>query len=246
MRQILSTIVVGLTLSGSVHAQTQTQVISYQWLNQWCSNVLDCDEGCMACNLPGSTSAQFFGTNVAWIGVEVCPHPVANGDNAVGSFGWETEYGSDRYIVLSGISVNPVQIDSIILRHARNVNGPNRLKVGYARSMMEPAIEVAELPIEHNFHTDVITDLGCLSTTQEDPFGSFQLMLTPYGSNTGGWYLDEVRIVASPCELATGLEDVVEQEERYNGPWFDVLGRPVTGDVPAGVYIGGKRQVKVF
>lgn len=242
---ILSTALVSL-LCGSGLAQAQTQVISYQWLNQWCSNVIDCDEGCMACNMPSSSSAQFFGTNVAWIGVEICPHPVANGDNAVGSFGWEVEHGTDRYIVLSGMSVQPVQIDSIILRHARSANGPNRLKVSYSRSMMEPATEVAELPIDHNFHTDVITDLGCLSTTPEDPFGTFQLLLSSFGTNTGGWYLDEVRIVATPCELATGLEDVVEQKEPYNGPWFDVLGRPVTGDAPAGVYIGGRRQVKIF
>jgi hypothetical protein len=241
----LSALLVSTLLSAGV-VHSQSQVITYQWLNQWCTDILDCDEGCMACNMPGNSSPQFFGTNVAWIGVDVCPHPVSSGDNAVGSFGWQEEYGAGRFILLSGLSMAQVQIDSIILRHARSANGPDRLKVSYSRSSMEPAAEVAELPIEHNFHTDVITDLGCLNTAPGDPFGMFQLMLTPYGSATGGWYLDEVRIVATPCELSTGLEDVVEEEERYTGPWYDVLGRPVKGNVPAGVYVGGKRQVKVF
>ncbi|HOZ40042.1 MAG: hypothetical protein IPN62_01420 [Flavobacteriales bacterium] len=224
----------------------QSEVISYQWLNQWCGSLLDCEEGCMACNLPASSSAQFFGTNVAWIGVDVCPHPVAAGDNAIGTFGWTVDQTSDKYIMLSGVSTNAVQIDSIIFRHARSAQGPSRVRVDYTRSAMEPLSELADITVQHDFHTEVITDLGCLTTTAQDPFGTFQLQFSPYGSNEGSWYLDEVRIVATPCQISTAVEDVAPVQQVYNGPWYDVLGRPVKGEVPAGVYIGKQRQVKVF
>jgi hypothetical protein len=246
MRQLLRPIVITLSLFSTGGLFAQTEVISYQWLNQWCSSLLDCEEGCMACNLPASSSAQFFGTNVAWIGVDVCPHPVLAADNAIGTFGWTVEQDAQKYIILSGVSTNAVQIDSIIFRHARSAQGPQHVKVGYTRSAMEPMSELADLTVQHDFHTDVITDLGCLTTTPQDPFGTFQLQFSPYGSDTGGWYLDEVRIVATPCQLATGVDVLTPQQSTYTGPWFDVLGRPVMGDVPAGVYIGRQRQVKVF
>jgi hypothetical protein len=247
MRNAIRTLVLFLSLAATTALFAQSEVIQYQWLNQWCSSILDCDEGCMACNLPESSSAQFFGTNVVWIGVDICPHPVASGDNAVGSFGWTDEASTSRYIMLSGIATNAVQIDSVIIRHARSAAGPDRLKVGLTRSAMEPVAEVADLNIESDFNTDILTDLGCLTTTDDMPFGSFQIQFTPYGSNDGGWYLDEVRIVATPCDpIILGVGDLTPDRSTYTGPWFDVLGRPVYGDVGAGVYIGGKRQVKVF
>ena len=246
MRQKLRLFALSLSLSAAGGSFAQTEVIMYQWLNQWCSSLLDCEEGCMACNLPASSSAQFFGTNVAWIGVDVCPHPVVAADNAIGTFGWTVEQTPDKYIVLSGVSTNAVQIDSIIFRHARSAQGPTHVKVGYTRSAMEPVSDLAEINVQHNFHTDIITDLGCLTTTPQDPFGTFQLQFSPFGSDEGGWYLDEVRIVASPCQISTNVADVVPERNAYNGPWFDVLGRPVNGEVPAGVYIGKQRQVKVF
>ena len=248
MLNAIRTTVLILSLSATPSLFAQSEVIQYQWLNQWCSSILDCEEGCTACNIPSSSSAAFFGTNVIWIGVDVCPHPVSSGDNAVGSFGWTDEASASRYILLSGIATNAVQIDSVIIRHARSAVGPNRLKVGLTRSAMEPVGEVADLAIESDFNTDILTDLGCLTTSDDMPFGSFQIQFTPYGSNEGGWYLDEVRIVATPCEATggVGLEELSPSHSQYAGPWYDVLGRPVQGEVGAGVYIGGKRQVKVF
>jgi hypothetical protein len=172
---------------------------------------------------------------------------VSSGNNAVGSFGWTDEASTTRYIMLSGIATNAVQIDSVIIRHARSATGPVRLKVGLTRSAMEPLAEVADLDIESDFNTDILTDLGCLTTTEDMPFGSFQIQFTPYGSNDGGWYLDEVRIVATPCEpLGVGVGELAPAQSNYTGPWYDVLGRPVYRNVGAGVYIGGKREVKVF
>lgn len=73
---------------------------------------------------------------MAWIGVDVCPHPVAAGDDAIGTFGWTVDQTSDKYIVLSGVSTNAVQIDSIVFfRHARSAQGPSRcLRVNSSRS----------------------------------------------------------------------------------------------------------------
>lgn len=248
MYNVIRTAVLSLLFTASSALSAQTEVIEYQWLNQWCSSILDCDEGCTACNIPASSSAAFFGTNVIWIGVDVCPHPVVSGDNAVGSFGWTQAASSDKYILLSGIATNAVQIDSIIIRHARSAAGPGRLKVGYTRSSMEPVSELADLEVQSDFNTSILTDLGCLTTSDDMPFGTFQLQFTPYGSDEGGWYLDEVRIVATACEPLTsvGIDEIGAGRTDQSGPWYDVLGRPVKGEVGAGVYIGGKRQVQVF
>lgn len=44
---------------------------------------------------------------------------------------------------------------------------------------MEPLSELADIAVPHDFHTEVVTDLGCLTTTQQDPFGTFRLPVQP-------------------------------------------------------------------
>ena len=242
---MLKTLILIILISLSGYSNAQTNSITYQWLNQWCGDIIDCDEGCMACNLPVNTSTQFFGTNVVWIGIDVCPHPIVGGDNAIGTFGWETEQSLDKYIMLSGLSTYNVKIDSIIFIHGRSVSGPMFVNVEFSKNNSD-MINIDTVIVSQNFQTSVITNLGDLIITDQDPFGVFQIKFSPYGSNTGGWYLDEVRIVCSPSEISTNVEENSIPENVDMGPWYDVLGRPVDGsDIPPGIYINKERQRRI-
>ena len=57
--------------------------------------------------------------------------------------------------------------------------------------------------------------------------------------------LDEVRVVATPCQedITTGVRLLQDNTESGQGPQFDVLGRPV-GELPvSGSYMDATRRV---
>lgn len=247
MRLILTAAVLHVVLAS---AQAQSQTIVYQWLNQPCSTNLNCNEGCSACDVPSNSSQTFFGSNMAWIGVDICPHPIAtgSGDNAIYSYGWPTFPSNDVYAMTSGIAASDMQIDSIIIRHRSAMNGPQRLKVQVGTDPSAPMTEVADAEVPHTTYGDlVLTDLGCLTFGEAVPYGTFQLMVQPYQGNGGEWHLDEVRVVASACEEQVSI-GILEHERvsQRKGTYYDVLGRPVGPEAAPGVYAGPKRVIRVL
>lgn len=183
-----------------------------------------------------------------WVGPSICPYPTTVGDLSVFSSGWPTFVENNSYGLLSVIATTAMQVDSIIIRHARTSTGPERLKVSYSASPMEPFQEISDAYVDWNFQTTVITDLGCLEIPEGNPYASFQLKVQAYeASDEGAWVLDEIRIVGSPCaNFSTSIPD--RQFERLNGsqPYVDVLGRPVGANAAPGVYLGGKKVVTIF
>jgi len=229
---------------GVLHLSAQT--IRYQWLNVPCSNMLNCDDGCSACNMPADAPGVFIGTNVAWIGVGTCPYPVAVGDNAVYSTGWSVLPSTTQSILLSGIATTAVKIDSLIVRYVSWENGPQRAKIFFTSNPAPAMDEIGDVASTSEFATAVFTDLGCLEIPEGAPFATFQLKMVPYQSETGGWVLDEVRIVATPCEeTGVGIREIIRSSE-LSGPYFDILGRPASNDPAPGVYVGPRKQVQVF
>ncbi|MDQ3101217.1 MAG: hypothetical protein M3R08_07505 [Bacteroidota bacterium] len=223
------------------------QSIDYKWLNLGCASVISCDEGCTACNLPENGWSGFFGTNMIWIGPSICPYPTTVGDLSILSMGWPAFPENSTYGLLSGIATAPMQIDSIIIRHARTSTGPERLKVSYSSSPMSPFIEIADEYVDWNFQSTVITDLGCLEIPPGDPYATFQLKVQAYeASNEGAWVLDEIRIVGSPCGISTAVAEREFQQVKDPQPYLDVLGRPVGDNAAPGVYMGGKKVVTIF
>ena len=223
------------------------QSIIYQWLNQGCANVINCDNGCTACNLPENGSSTFFGTNMIFVGPTICPFPTSEGDNSIFSEGWPQTVSNDHYGLLSVIATTPMQIDSIVIRHARTTNGPHRLKVSYSPSPMEPFYEIADEYVDWNFEETVITDLGCLEIPDGTPYSTFQLKVQAYdATGEGSWALDEVRIAGSTCStFSTAIPEREWNDGEQNVQFYDVLGRPVSGNVAPGVYSGGRRVITV-
>lgn len=227
-------------------ASAQSQVIAYEFLNQPCSAVINCDEGCSACNMPDDAPGVFIGTNVAWIGVGTCPYPVAPGDNAIFSTGWSVLPSTSQSILLSGLATTPMHIDSLIIRYASWENGPERAKILFTTNVAAAAVEIADVPSAQEFATISFTDLGNIEIPEGQSIGTFQLKMIPYQSEVGGWALDEVRIVATPTEpAAVGIHEYVNTTSN-KGPYFDILGRPAPKDPAAGVYVGPRKQVQVF
>ncbi|MEO8589653.1 MAG: hypothetical protein ABI432_09805 [Flavobacteriales bacterium] len=229
---------------GTLHASAQ--VITYDWLNVICSGMINCDEGCSACNMPVDAPGVFIGTNVAWLGVGTCPYPVASGDNAIYSTGWTELPSTTQSILLSGIATTELHIDSIIIRHAAWENGPQRAKILFTPNVAAAMVEIGDVTSTPEFTTSVFTDLGCLEIPEGSSMATFQLKVIPYQSAIGGWALDEVRIVATPCEAsAVGIHEIFNTSQNV-GPYFDILGHPAAKNPAPGVYIGPKKQVQVF
>jgi hypothetical protein len=224
------------------------QVIHYEWPNQGCATIITCNDGCTACNLPENSSSGFFGTNMIWVGVPVCPYPTTTSSLSLFSGDWPVFPSSDHYGLLSGIATTPMQIDSIIIRHARTSSGPHRLKVFFTRNPNEPMYEIADVAVDWNFENTVITDLGCLPIPEGAPYALFQLKVQAYdATGEGAWALDEVKIVGSTCsQLATGIQERHEYRANDARPYMDVLGRPVGPEAAPGVYMGGRRVVTIF
>lgn len=222
------------------------QRIEYRWLNQVCADLINCDAGCTACNIPAHTANTFFGTNAAFIGVPICPLPVNVGDNAVFTGGWDLQPGPGKTVILSGIATVPMRIDTIRFRHSIYSIGPERLKVAFTANAAMAPEEAADVEVPAEFTTVSLHDLGCVQPAPGAPMGTFQIRFTPYGSTEGGWALDEVIIVGSTCEASTvGVAELTAYGNAKGGPWVDLLGRPMSMQPAPGVYIAPGKRVRV-
>lgn len=222
------------------------QRIEYRWLNQPCEENLHCSTGCSACNIPSATSGSFFGTNAAFVGVETCPLPLAPGDNGVFTVGWDLQANDAKALILSGIAVAPMRIDSIRFRHYRTSTGPDRLKVLYTSNVAMAPQEVLDLESPTELADEHMVGMGCVAVPEGNPLGTFQLRFMPYGSTEGAWVIDEVIIVGTPCEASTvGIAELSPYRSGANGPWFDLLGRPMPEQPGRGVYIAQGKRIRV-
>jgi hypothetical protein len=229
-------------------AMAQTEIIHYSWPNQVCSNMLNCASGCSACNVPDAAESTFFGTNVVWLGVDVCPYPVSVGNNAVFSGGWGLAPDPAKRVLISGISMVPMQIDSIIVRHA-SYSGPTRLRIRWTNDPTAPFTELADVVVTHELGTTVLTGVGTVIVPPGMIYGTFQLELSAYdGDSSGDWVLDDLRIVGTQTSGsgAVGISEIGPIGYTPHGRTFDVMGRPVNNSAAQGLYIGARRQVKVF
>ena len=217
------------------------QSIDLDWLNMPCATMLQCDSGCSACTVASNTSALFSGTGIAYTGVDICPESTGGGDNALATYGWALGVDSSRALFFTVIALQPVQVDSIIIRHRSSADGPGhvRISVGVNNGPGEPIEDIAS---PGAFADAVITDLGCVAAGPGMAYGFMKVHIRPYGSNTGSWELDEVRIVGSPCSI-TSVPELTTTNTRTPGPVIDVLGRRVVGEKVTGVYQAGGRRV---
>ncbi len=245
MARLSSLITLMFTTSMAV-AQTP-QIIEFDWLNFPCGDMLHCDEGCSACNMPSGGTSLLFGTNMAWVGVSTCPHPISSGDNAVLATGWSAEAGPDHYLVFSGIAAVPMTIDSVIVNHTSATNGPSRLKVEFTNNSAAALQEVADVQVPPSFDTQVFTNLGAVDFPEGAVMGTFQIRLTPYAGWGEGWAVNTVRVVATPTQAAVGISEIPRDRTMNTiGPWFDVMGRPIGAEPAPGVYVGPTKVVRVF
>jgi hypothetical protein len=203
-----------------------------------CSEWIGCQAGCTACNTPLASSAALMGTGAAWMAVSRCPHPKGDGDSVVETSGWSAVPG-EAMIILSMIALQHVQVDSIIIDHQAMEGGCDRLQVRFGTNTTLPTTVVRDEGIVDGAQRTVITDLGCIAPG-DGGYGTAQLILQAYGAGDG-WWLDQVRIVTSPC-LSTGIEAIAPNSRIDLRPVTDLLGRRVDADAPQGVYLNARHQ----
>lgn len=223
------------------------QSLVYNWLNMPCMDNLNCNNGCSACNLPGVVPSGFFGTGVQWVGTQVCPHPVSVADNAVSTSGWPIEPVPGAYMGVSIATLSDIHIDSVIVRHRRTADGPQRVKVQFSNDVMQVPAVIGDVAVTEVFEETVFTDLGCLNYTPGNDYHGFVLRFQAYQGGTGEWQVDAMRIVATPCAAQVGItEDFTRQFNEPSRSYVDVLGRTISGQPAPGVYIGGRKRVHVL
>ncbi len=227
-----------LLLSGTAAAQS----IEYSWLNQPCASLLSCDTGCTACNSARVTDSQFTGTDAAWIGVDVCPHPTVTADNTVYTYGWPSIPDEDHMMLVSGIAFTPIHVDSLIFRHRSAPDGPQRLRVRFGVNESLSMNEIADLATSSEFSSTVLTDLGTVQAGDGMLYGFFSLLLQPYLGEGGPWELDELRIVGSSM-ISTAVPDLSVPAQAGNLQKFDALGRPIIERPGLRFYLDGTKHV---
>lgn len=231
---------------GSMTLQAQEKSLTWRWANRPCGDMLSCENGCSACNYPDEYDPGFFGTNASWVGLGACPLAVDVQDNAIVSTGWGPLPVPDRLVLISGITLVPMRLDSIIIRHRSMDQGPMFLRVSLKHVLNGVAQVVHEGPIAGEFDALALRDLGCAEVPEGMVSGGFQIKLQAFGSSTGAWVLDEVRVVATPCdvEITTGVQ-VRSDNYSAQGAQFDVLGRPVEQGAANGSYMDATRRVLI-
>jgi hypothetical protein len=214
-----------LFLLAATEGKGQTRSITYQWLNLPCAENINCATGCSACNEPSEEDLVVFGTNAALIGVDACPHPVESGDNALALSGWSTSPEDAHRIIISGIAQVPVRIDSIIIVHRRDVDGPARLSIS-VKDLGDGEGMETDVATSETFDTSVLTECGEVEKPSGSAFGTFQVQLKAYLGNGGDWVLDEVRIVVTVIEgISTGITAVSSTPSTNAERRIDLLGR---------------------
>ncbi len=233
-------------LVSSAKLSAQGHSITYQWLNVPCFSNINCNTGCSACNVPENATSVFFGTNMIWPGLALCPHPISTADNAIYSIGWPSFVDPGVYAMLSAMSTIPMQVDSLVLRHRSVAGGPQRLRISVTNDIAQPHLEIADVEITSEWSETVLTGLGRMEIGPGQDFGVLQVKLQAYQGQGGDWLLDEMRVVGTPAsEMATGIAVIDRRFEQWEGQYVDVLGRPVGNDPAPGMYFGNKRVVRV-
>ncbi|HRH39323.1 MAG TPA: hypothetical protein PK760_13315, partial [Flavobacteriales bacterium] len=228
------------------------QTLVFHWLNQPCSEMLNCTLGCSACNLPSGGSSLLFGTNMAWIGVSTCPTPIQPGDNAIMTTGWPVEVTEDHYIIFSGIAATTMSIDSLVINHTSATNGPTRLKIEFSPDAAQGFVEVADVVVPPSFEDQIFVNIGEVIVPTGAQMGAFQFRITPYNGFGQGWAINDLRVVATPEQQSSvGIQEFYNTRTSGSaGTWYDVMGRSTsnsTGASPApGVYVGPTKRVRVF
>lgn len=217
------------------------QVLKYAWPNQPCGAILNCDTGCTACNLPAASGSTFMGNNAGFLGVDVCPHPVATGDNALFTYGWPSAPDDDHAVIVTGLAFAPTRIDSILVRHRRGPDGPQRLQVRFGINENMPATVIGDVPAGEGFGNVTFTGLGLVAAEPAMVYGYFSLLLQPYSGAGGSWDLDELRIVGSPD--ANSMPDLLPPAGARRSLRFDALGRPVHDRRAVRFYFDGTRRI---
>lgn len=220
------------------------QVVDYRWLNMPCSTMLNCDTGCSACNMPQNTTGQFFGNDVGWLGVDVCPHPVVVGDNALLTYGWPVIPDEQHAVIFTGIAFTPTRIDSVIIRQRSGPDGPQRLQVRFGINESMPATIIGDVPVPDAFTPLVITHPGDVIHPETMVYGFFSLLLQPYQGNGGSWDLDDLRIVGSPME-PTGIVDLRLPAPQGPLARYDALGRPILQKRGLRFYLDRSKRIVV-
>lgn len=226
-----------LCLLAVAQGKGQSRSITYRWLNQPCAEMINCDEGCSACNLPEGDQVV-LGTNAALIGVTACPHPFAVGDNALLLSGWPFLPDNEHRLVASVMSLVNVQIDSVVVVHRRMDDGPVRLRVS-VKNLAGVGQVMREAPIPEQFDATAITDCGTAMMLEGMAYAGFQIELQAFNGE-GGWYLDELRIVMSALEedISTGVEAIAPQHRPSTfSSSIGLLGQHVAGVRTSGLQI---------
>ena len=205
---LLKLVLLPVLLPSATQLQGQSRAIIYQWLNTPCGENLNCEGGCSACNEPAGDDLVVFGTNAAFIGVSACPHPIASGDNALALTGWGAVADDAHRILISGIAQVPIRIDSVVVVHRREENGPTHVAI-QLKDLNDGGGAVTEAVATSYFSATELMQCGTVEKPEGMGFGSFQLQLQAFGGSGGDWVLDEVRIVATPLSdgITTGLVD---------------------------------------
>lgn len=248
MKNILTPLAASIIWAlGFPAAQAQDQTLTWNWMNNVCSDMLNCQTGCSSCNQPSGVSDGFHGTGAAWIGLGTCPHPVSSGDNAVLSTGWMPGPDPLKRVLLSGIMTSPMSLDSVIIRHCAFDQGPTWLRISLKRDLSQVATVIYEGPIGSAFANLALSDLGTVNIPEGSTTGGFQLQFQAYGSDGGSWALDRVRVVASPVatDITTGVIGISGVPAEKAGPFYDVLGRPAGKNTVLGISRDGKRRVVI-
>lgn len=235
----MRTLIIALLLSPLLG---RAQVVEYQWLNQPCASVLNCDTGCSACNLPAAGNMQFFGNDVGWLGIDVCPHPIITGDNALMTYGWPAIPDEEHAAILTGIAFTPTRIDSVIIRHRAGSDGPQRLRVRFGVNESMPTNEVADVSISEQFTATTLLNIGEVTHPETMVYGFFSILLQPYQGSGGSWDLDDVRIVGTPM-TTTGIHDHVVVASSKDLPRYDALGRPLLDRRSVRMYFDTSKRV---
>jgi hypothetical protein len=151
------------------------------------------------------------------------------------------------YVGLSTVTLEDVQVDSIIIRHRRSSDGPQRLRVHFANDAMQVPITLGDVDVTQTYEETVFTDLGCLVLNEGADYAGFQLRLQAYQGGEGNWQLDAMRIVTSPCNATqVGIGENFQRPLDGYVSRMDVLGRPVFGQPAPGVYVGSRKRVQLF
>lgn len=230
-------------LSLLLPALANGQTISYQWLSEpSCASVLNCDTGCTACNSAVNSVGQFTGADVAFLGVDVCPHPFIMGDNTLFTYGWPVIPDEGHAVLVTGIAFSPVRIDSLVIRHRSAADGPQRLRVRFGLNVPLPSTEIADVAAQPEFTNTVVTGLGTVEASPQMVYGFFSLVLQPYMGEGGPWELDGIRIAGTAMGV-TGVEEIAGRTPTGKAQRYDAAGRTEVNRPDQRFYIDGTRRV---